>query len=1003
MPYEVQQKKKEVLAIIDRIAKSVYTPVADLDMMAWVTSEPVSFAERESGTALALTVGQSWGKLFDCAWFHFTGQIPASAASSQIVLLIDLNGEACVVDAEGNPRQGLTTKNSDFDMSFGKPGKRVVPVTDCAVGGECIDVWADAGCNDLFGNFKAEGTVREACIAIKHPELYALSYDMEVLHELMLQLPQDSARAHRLWAAIYAASCVLDQYTDDEACQARAILAPELAKRGGDPSLTIGAVGHAHIDLAWLWPIRETIRKGARTFSTALQMMERYPDYIFGASQPQLYKWMKEYYPGLYAGIQQRIAEGRWDVQGAMWVEADTNITGGESLVRQLLYGKRFFRREFGKDVRNLWLPDVFGYCGSLPQLLKKAGVDYFLTQKLSWCEINRYPHHTFHWQGIDGTKILAHLPPEDTYNSSAAPRAVVKTERSFLDKSTSDRCYMLFGIGDGGGGPGEEHLERLAREKNLQGLCPVVQERAEQFFAEIERDAEKYCTWSGELYLEKHQGTFTTQARNKRYNRLMEFSLREAEWLATTSHWVNDTAYPAQQLLEIWEEVMLYQFHDILPGSSITRVYEESCARYAELLNASRQLADNAMATVTRQIDTTSFTHPVIISNALSWDRDEFIEVDGTWQQVHVPSLGYTTVEAGESVSFVAPTATTTRLENDYLRVTFAADGAITAITDKTNGRQVLAPDSMGNKLAVYRDSGDAWDFPMNYAERVPEYFQLQSAEARVDGPRAILRQHYIYGTSTLTQDIILTLGSRCLEFVTEVDWQESERMLRTSFPVAVFATEATYEIQYGSLRRPTHQNTSWDMARFEVCAQKWVDLSEHTYGVALLNDCKYGYRVQGNALEMNLLRSPHYPDPQADLGHHRFTYALLPHAGNHIDGRVIQEAYALNVPLRQTADTPHAGTLSAAHAFVQVDTPNVVVEAVKMAEDTDDMIIRLYETIGSSTCASIKFGIPVGGVTLVNLLEEDIQALTMQENCVELPFTPFEVHTLRVTRAQS
>ncbi|HEX2950884.1 MAG TPA: glycoside hydrolase family 38 C-terminal domain-containing protein [Armatimonadota bacterium] len=1004
MPYQTHQKQRNIRTLTDRLAQAVYTPLENLHVTAWVTPEPVSFHEREQGKCVELTTGMKWGNLFDCAWFHFTGTVPASAADAQVVLLIDINGEACVVDAAGTPLLGLTTKNSDFDFTYGKPGKRVVPVSECATGDEIIDIWADAGCNDLFGNLKEEGTLKEACIAIKHPELYALRYDMEVLLELTQQIQADSARAHRIWAALYAAANEMNEFTDDEAARARALLAPELAKRGGDPSLTVSAIGHAHIDLAWLWPIRETIRKGARTFATALHMMERYPDYIFGASQPQLYKWMKQHYPALYEKVAQRIAEGRWEAQGAMWVEADTNISGGEALVRQLLFGKRFFRKEFHQDIHTLWLPDVFGYSGSLPQLLKKAGVEYFMTQKLSWSEINRYPHHTFHWEGIDGTTVLAHLPPEDTYNSSAAPRAVAKTERSFLDKTVSDRCLMLFGIGDGGGGPGEEHLERLSREKNLYGLAPVVQEPSDAFFQHIASDADNYYTWTGELYLEKHQGTFTTQGRNKRYNRLMELALRDAEFLSSYSAWLTGVPYPSAQFQEIWEEVLLYQFHDILPGSSITRVYDESCARYAALLDQTHQLTATAESGIFAAVDTSAYNQPAVVVNSLSWPRDEYVQLDGSWYRVQVPALGYTTIDAGAAESTSdALTASTQALENDMVRVSFNSDGSLAGVEDKENGRQALSPGESGNRLAVYRDTGDAWDFPMDYADREPEYFLLQSAVAHVDGPYAVLKQVYTLGNSTLTQEIRLAAGSRRIDFITEVDWHEVGKMLRTSFPVAVHANEATYDIQFGSLRRPTYQNTSWDMAKYEVCAHKWVDLSERNYGIALLNDCKYGHKVQQNVLDLNLLRSPQYPDPQADQGHHQFTYALYPHAGDHIDGRVPQAAYELNVPLHPVTVPAHPGTLPSTASYIQVDVANVIVEAVKKAEDSDDLILRLYEMSGAATQATVTFATPVSSVDIVNLLEEQPQALPVKENRVEVPFGPFEVQTLRVTRAHA
>jgi alpha-mannosidase len=1002
MPYFKLHKKMELDALVERIKEAVYTPTAKLDVTAYVTREPLPYAERQKGEPLTLTPGQKWGNLFDCAWFHFKGVVPAQARGQSVVLLIDVNGEACIFDQAGCPIQGLTNVNSEFDLSLGKPGKRVVSLTSSAAGGETVDIWADAGCNDLFGRLQESGTLKQADIAICHPNLHALQYDFEVLHELMQQLPEKSARHERIWAVLTRAALVLQHLSDDEATIARKILAPELAKCAGDPSLQISAIGHAHIDLAWLWPLRETIRKGARTFSTALQFMERYPDYIFGASQAQLYLWMKERYPDLYAKVKQRVAEGRWEVQGGMWVEADTNVSGGEALVRQFLYGKRFFRQEFGVEVTNLWLPDVFGYSGALPQIMKKSGVDYFMTQKLSWSQVNQHPHHSFWWKGIDGTRVLTHMAPEGTYNSSAAPRAIAKAEQEYLDKSVSEHCLVIFGIGDGGGGPGEEHLERLCREKDLAGLSPVVQEPATCFFDKLLREADGFQTWAGELYLERHQGTYTTQARNKRFNRKLELALRELEMAASRALWQIGQAYPAEQLLDTWREMLLYQFHDILPGSSITRVYDESRARYAALLGQVQALTASADRSLYAQVNTQTAGKPLIVSNSLSWPRHEWVQWQGQWLEVTAPALGYATIDAASAqASYAAPQATDHSLENEHLAVSFDADGAIRSIIDKSSGREVLSAGSQANKLALYRDLGDAWDFQMHYDEQPVEFFSLQSAQVQVDGPRASIKQTYTYGASTLTQEIVLLAGSHRLDFITHVDWHETDKMLRTSFPVNVLATEATCDIQFGNIRRPARRNTSWDMAQFEVCAHKWVDLSERAFGVALLNDCKYGHKVRDNVLDLNLLRSPKYPDPQADQGEHDFTYSLLPHTGDYVAGEVIQRAYELNVPLRFIATDSHPGALPAQASLLQVDQPNVIVEAVKKAEDGDDLIVRLYESTGATTSATVRISLPVKAAALVNLLEEDATPISMHDGSVALTFTPYEIQTLRLSRS--
>lgn len=999
MPYDTKSQQQAIRGMMRAVEAAVYKPLTDLTVEAWLTKEPVSYRDRESGQHLSLKPGDKWGDLFDCAWFHFTGTVTEEGANRQVVLLIDINGEACVVDSEGNPVQGLTSISSQYDFSLGKPGKRVVPFANSACGGENVSIWADAGCNDLFGELKENGTLKEARIAILHPTLNQLYYDIEVLNELLGQLPQDCARAHSIRTALYEASRIMREYTEDEAEKARAILAPELAKKGGDSSLNISAIGHAHIDLAWLWPIRETIRKGARTFSTALYFMDRYPDYIFGASQPQLYQWMKDHYPTIYEKIKAKVTEGRWEVQGAMWVESDTNVPCGESLVRQLLYGKRFFREEFGIDVKNLWLPDVFGYSGALPQLLKQAGVDYFMTQKLSWNVINRHPHHTFRWRGIDGSEVLAHMIPEETYNSSAAPRALMKSEQNFSDKGVSDECLMLFGIGDGGGGPGEEHLERLAREKNLQGLPPLKQELSADFFERIAPQTSRYPAWSGELYLEKHQGTYTSQGRNKRWNRKMEFALRDSEWLNAWAHQSIGAEYPTSSLDDLWKETLLYQFHDILPGSSITRVYDESRARYKGMFKHAESLAKSAAESLLSKIDTSIMKQPAVIFNPLSWARDEYIQIDQTWARVQVPSLGYMTVDAeGLNTEYKPVSATADRLENDKLRVTFNADGSVSSVWDKELQREALDTGGSANKLAVYDDNGDGWDFPLDYDTKAPAYFRLESSKVTVDGPKAVVEQVYKFNESTLTQRISLMAGSRRVDFATDVDWRETYKMLRTSFPVAAKSEYATCEIQFGNIRRPTHRNTSWDHAKLEVCAQKWVDISDRGYGVAVLNTGKYGYKTLGSTIDINLLRSPTYPDPETDKGQHEFTYSLFPHTGDHVEGDVVREAYELNVPMRVSRIDSHSGTLPQTASFCSVDSPHIVIEAVKKAEDSDAVIVRLYEAHGASGSAKVALGFPVKSVSKVNLLEESPESVANDGNVIPLTFQPFEVITLAI-----
>lgn len=1008
--------KKQLKEVLIRINKMIYEEVGKLDITAWLSSEPLPYQQRCKGEERQLHPGDKWGNLFDCAWFRFCGKIPPQAAGKHVVLIIDVHGELCIFDKKGVPLRGLTTITSVYDFSLGSPGKRVFQLSPEAVADEPIEIWADGGCNDLFGNLQGNGTIKQAVIAICNDEIHQLYYDFEVLMDLLDILPSNSARYQKILLALNDSYKIFDD-TVEKAPRARERLAAVLALKGGDPSLQVSAIGHAHIDLAWLWPIRETIRKGARTFSTAIDLMQYYPDYIFGASQAQYFLWMKEQYPKLYAKIKQKVKDGQIEVQGAMWVEADTNISGGEALVRQILHGKRFFKQEFGLEINNLWLPDVFGYSAALPQLLKKSGVQYFMTQKISWNLINQFPHQSFHWHGLDGTSILTHMLPEETYNSAALPRSVAKAEQNYHEKAVSDYCLLVYGIGDGGGGPGEEHLERLKRMKNLSGLCPVQSERACDFFEKWEKAAEKFPHWVGELYLERHQGTFTSNARNKRYNRKMELALHDWEWLATLTNILTKTTYPVQRLENIWREVLLYQFHDILPGSSIKRVYDESIARYKAMLEEVNQSIENTVEALGALIQTDHMQEPVILINTLNWPRVDWFLLGNDWHRIKIPAMGYKVIdiEALQQPVYPAISATRTTLENEILRIEFDPEGAIISVYDKKINREVLDTKIPANRLAIYSDSGDAWDFPMDYADTTPNLMKRVIVQSRIDGPKAIMTQVYQFGFSEIRQEVILTSGSRRIDFLTWLRWRETATMLRTSFAVAIQTDHATFDIQFGEVQRPTHQNTSWDVAKDEVPAHKWVDLSQRDYGVALLNDCKYGHKVKGNVIDLNLLRSVPYTGPRlvndedvppgeahhgySDQTEHVFTYSLYPHPGDHIAGEVVQAGYELNLPVRIFQISPVAGKLPLENSFIQISASNVILEAVKKAEDGEDIILRLYQAVHANAQAMITINFPVRTVYLTNLMEEISEKVSLNPDCsFMLDFKPFEIKTVRL-----
>lgn len=749
------------------------------------------------------------------------------------------------------------------------------------------------------------------------------------------------------------------------------------ALRGAAGRFQITAIGHAHIDLAWLWPIRETKRKTARTLATVLRNMEQYPDYHFGISQPQQVAWLREGYPALATQFAERVREGRIELHGGMWVESDTNLISGESMSRQLLYGQRAWRDWYGQTSTVGWLPDVFGFSPALPQLFRQAGLTAFVSIKMSWNNVNTFPHHSFHWQGLDGSSVLTHFPPEGNYLSPAVPSTHLHIAQKHSDAVRSPRALQLFGIGDGGGGPGTDHLERLARVSDLEGMPIVRQGRVEPFFDDLRADdaIKSLPVWRGEMYLEKHQGTYTTAGRMKRWNRSLEWRLLQAE-LACVRALGSGHAYPRAAFERIWKEVLLYQFHDILPGSSVHRVYVEAEARCAELMAELDALISAADARLP--------AGRLAAVNDLSWPRAEWVRSADGWRFVEVAPLAVAAV-ADTAPALPTLTATPRLLDNGILRVRVAADGRLESVFDLRHQREVLA--APGNDLVVVRDPADAWEIAIDHPEFPAEAPALVSERAGVDGAEAWIEQVRRTGDSTITQRLVLTAGSARLEFRTEVEWRERNRMLRARFPTVIDPGSAQCECAYGSIARPTHRNTSWDAAKFEVCAHAWVDLSERSFGVALLNDGKYGHRLLGGLIDLNLLRAPTHPNKESDQGRNVFTYALFPHAGDHVAGGVLRAAQALNCPLRLV---PGRG---AAPAPVTI-SGELALSTLKLAEDGDDLVLRVYEPHGDTVRAQVQ---GLGAASLVNLLEEAPTALPAAGEGVALTVPPFGVRSLR------
>jgi alpha-mannosidase len=702
----------------------------------------------------------------------------------------------------------------------------------------------------------------------------------------------------------------------------------------------VTAVGHAHIDTAWEWPLREGRRKVARSWSTQLPLLDEFPDYIFAASQPAQYAWMKESYPDIYRRIKRKVESGQWEPVGGMWVEADCNLPSGEALVRQLLHGKRFFMRELGYETRILWLPDVFGYPGNLPQLMAEAGCDFFLTQKLSWNDTNKPEHHTFLWEGIDGTRVFTHFPPADGYNGMLSAEEIAYAISNHKDAARSPMLLYLFGWGDGGGGPQPEMIDQ-AREMD------VNIGRAADFFDRAGATASELAVVKGELYFELHRGTYTTQSRTKRLNRRAQVILREAEmWSVAAGD------YPSKRLEGLWKTLLLHQFHDILPGSSIDWVYADTERELGRVVIEADAIAGRATSSIA------GTGERVAVFNPSSHSRGG------------APPCGWAVLKS-------APAAHDAALENEFLRVEIDQDGAVTSIWDKEAEREVLS--GRGNVLELHDDKPrqwDAWDLDVEHRD-----------SCVVVGRR--------FGRSVVRQTVTLEPGSRVLRFDTEVDWRERHKILKVAFPVAVSAREATYEVQFGHIRRPTHMDTPQARAMFEVCAQRWADLGDGEYGVALLNDCKHGHDIHGSVMRLSLLRAPTHPDPNADQGVHGFTYALLPHRGDFRRAGVIEAAEDLNTPLRHVPTNLPLGT---SRSLVQLDTPQVVIDTIKRAEDSDAVIVRLYEAWGEACRARLRTTLPAARAHLCDLLERNRTDARIAGGELTLELGPFRVVTLKL-----
>ncbi len=826
----------------------------------------------------------------------------------------------------------------------------------------------------------------------------------------------------------------------DSVQEAEHLLDELVGEIGKHSSVQLTAIGHTHIDVAWLWRLKHTREKAIRSFSTVMRLMEKFPDYVFLQTQPQLYDYVKQDAPELYEQIKARIAEGRWEAGGAMWLEADCNLTSGESLTRQLLLGTRFFKEEFGVESDYLWLPDVFGYSWALPQILKKSGINTFMTTKISWNQFNRMPHDTFQWRGIDGTEVLTHFitttePWSEpgswfyTYNGQLVPKTIQGSWEAYRDKEMNRELLVSYGYGDGGGGVNRTMLEMRRRIDRMPGLPHLKTGLAGDYFRRLQETVaatDSYVhTWDGELYLEYHRGTYTSQAYNKRMNRKLELLYREAEWLNVWGSLLgnNWSAYPQEALNDGWKIILRNQFHDIIPGSSIREVYEDSREEYAEAWQIGSQAWEQAGQLVAGKSDAHSRTvwnsAPWATAGVLTIAADDSLQ-QGSWQAAdgttlqaelqhgqwivqvpHVPALGYTTITF-DSVAAPAPVDSPFKVESKRVTTPFYElewndHGQLTRLYDRTADREVLAPGARGNVLQLFEDKPlnfDAWDIDIYYQEKMKEVQELSASEVVETGLlRTVIRFEWKIGESTIRQQMILYGDDRRIDFVTEADWHERQQLLKVAFPVDVRSTEATYDIQYGNVKRPTHWNTSWDSARFESVGHQWADLSDRGYGVSLLNDCKYGYDIKDNVLRLSLIKCAIHPDFEADQGHHEFTYSLLPHEGDWLQGGTVPAAWALNSPLQVTTGSSEVTERS----LFTLSGQTAMIDAVKKAEDGERIIVRIHDFSGSRQRLTLTSELGVKSYRECNLMEKPEGEDTAGDT-ITFVLEPYEIKTFEI-----
>ncbi|WP_172119665.1 alpha-mannosidase [Actinomyces faecalis] len=1062
-----------------RLAPHLYRVIAPLSATAWkVPGEPVPFEQARAhdlgGSFTALPVGSWWGPAWSTWWIRVDGTLPTGLPREdreRLEMRIDLGfegdwagnqSEGTVFTIEGHPLKGVNPMNRTVRLARGTTAERLRQAGTPIIGADGgVSLYIEAAANPNMGDYMNKPSpngdlptrspdplwqFRGAELVCRDDEVWHLNLDVEVLDGLMRRLPEDSTHRAVLLRGLEKATDAVDSAgIVAGAAAARKILAPLITSGANASAQHFTAVGHAHIDSAWLWPLRETRRKVVRTYSNVVALAEEYPDLHFACTSAQHYQWLKEGSAEVFSRVKELIDAGQWDVVGGMWVESDTNLPSGESLVRQLTSGLRWMQRELGVRPDCLWLPDSFGYTGAMPQIARLAGMKWFFTQKMSWNQTNTLPHHSFWWEGIDGTRIWTHFPPVDCYDSIVSPEEVTKAERNFKEKGRTPFSLLPFGYGDGGGGPVREMVERARRFADLEDAPRIELGSPDSFYRAAIEHEDQAPVWRGEMYLEFHRGVYTSNHALKQGNRRTEAALSALEWLAAMAGRVG-APYPHEELESLWQRMELLQFHDILPGSSIAWVNREAREEYSHLAAEIEALTGRAWAALTAQAQDdavstagqdTSWLHDLpemTVLNPAPQARREVVDLSAApgGQQAsgdRAPRLALVelggrgalplaqaTVEPRHQVSLTRRD-TQLVLDNGLVQAVIGPDGNLSSVTDLASGRELLLPGTAGNRLVLHPDHPscfDAWELQHHYRHGRTEINAVDAIDVTVDTElRAQVRVRRSFGSSTAVQTITLDADSRCLDLGLDIDWQERARVLKVDFPLAVRATHSVGEIQFGSIERPIAPNTSWDEARFETSAHRWLLLSEPGYGVALANESTYGHDVlpaggsataptSGATARLTLLRSPQAPDPEADRGHHSIRYALV--AGADL-ASARQAGERVNEPVRLLPGALHLPPLARVDGLTPASA--AVVDTVKTAFDrSGDLVLRLHEDAGAHSIIDLTLAIDAAGIGEVDLLEDPVDHPTQElpdgalaaGAPVRLSLHPFQILTLKV-----